>query len=420
MAATPPPSASPTPLAGAGPPKKSVRETVADYLATKPSPEAMLAKGQTSPRTATGVRPSWSSASAAGQRHRPGRARIVLRSDGAGQGRLPARRGARRRLVRAGRARRGRRGAAQARLAAGQWGGAGLTADAAKAKSCSRRLRRTTPTPRKPSKPCRIAPSGLYAAAMPRPFRRLFNSYGPHSYMVGRPGTPTYVCRQIADLVPCLWGHHPCRPCPHGRGHPSSSREPLASGVGVVPEQWPPPATALKPMRLTCRLYFGCVPAFQPIPPRKGKPMTAVDVLSPVSSDALVDRVLAVAHLPPTAHVAVRPSYALHRARPDAARLRLRPQPASRGRLARPRDPPTLAWIVDVANEDELHDALQAARNRTGTSGRVVVEGRTAAAPTASRPSARIALAAGLDVVSFDHLSRRLVLAPAPPARLAA
>lgn len=45
---------------------------------------------------------------------------------------------------------------------------------------------------------------------------------------------------------------------------PSSSREPLASGVGVVPEQWPAPATALKPVRLTCRLYFGCVPAFQP------------------------------------------------------------------------------------------------------------------------------------------------------------
>jgi|ThiBiot_300_biof_2_1041535.scaffolds.fasta_scaffold01309_4 hypothetical protein len=45
---------------------------------------------------------------------------------------------------------------------------------------------------------------------------------------------------------------------------PSSSREPLASSVGVVPEQWPAPATAPKPVRLTCRLYFGCVPAFQP------------------------------------------------------------------------------------------------------------------------------------------------------------
>lgn len=41
---------------------------------------------------------------------------------------------------------------------------------------------------------------------------------------------------------------------------PSSGREPLASGVGVTPA----PAMAPKPVRLTCRLYFGCVPALQP------------------------------------------------------------------------------------------------------------------------------------------------------------
>jgi hypothetical protein len=46
VAATPPPSAAPTPLANAGTPQKSVRETVADYLATKPAPAAMLAKGR--------------------------------------------------------------------------------------------------------------------------------------------------------------------------------------------------------------------------------------------------------------------------------------------------------------------------------------------------------------------------------------
>ena len=46
VAATPPPTASPTPLASAEPPKKSVRETVAEYLATKPQPDAMLAKGR--------------------------------------------------------------------------------------------------------------------------------------------------------------------------------------------------------------------------------------------------------------------------------------------------------------------------------------------------------------------------------------
>ena len=46
VATTPPPTASPTPLASAEPPKKSVRETVAEYLATKPQPDAMLAKGR--------------------------------------------------------------------------------------------------------------------------------------------------------------------------------------------------------------------------------------------------------------------------------------------------------------------------------------------------------------------------------------
>ena len=42
VAAAPAPVASPTPLA----PKKSVRETVAEYLATKPPPDAMLAKAR--------------------------------------------------------------------------------------------------------------------------------------------------------------------------------------------------------------------------------------------------------------------------------------------------------------------------------------------------------------------------------------
>ena len=78
------------------------------------------------------------------------------------------------------------------------------------------------------------------------------------------------------------------------------------------------------------------------------------------------------------------------------------------------------AEAVDVASEDELHDALQAARNRTGTTGRVIVEG--ADCPCANGLSAirAHALAAGLDVVSFDHLARRLVLAPVQSARLAA
>ena len=43
VVATAPPPAKP---AASEPPKKSVRDTVADYLATKPTPEAMLAKGR--------------------------------------------------------------------------------------------------------------------------------------------------------------------------------------------------------------------------------------------------------------------------------------------------------------------------------------------------------------------------------------
>lgn len=38
---------------------------------------------------------------------------------------------------------------------------------------------------------------------------------------------------------------------------PSSSREPLVSGAGLTPT----PAAEPKQMRLTCRRYFGCVPA---------------------------------------------------------------------------------------------------------------------------------------------------------------
>ena len=45
VVATAPPPSTPTPPT-AEPPKKSVRDTIADYLATKPTPEAVLAKGR--------------------------------------------------------------------------------------------------------------------------------------------------------------------------------------------------------------------------------------------------------------------------------------------------------------------------------------------------------------------------------------
>ena len=101
-----------------------------------------------------------------------------------------------------------------------------------------------------------------------------------------------------------------------------------------------------------------------------------------IPSEDLVDRVMAVVHLPPTASVVVIGHHTLpfllalmHR---GCASVRsLRPDVASPDGEAA-----DLAWIVDVANENELCEALQAARRRTGTRGRVIV-----ASPLALRPA---------------------------------
>jgi hypothetical protein len=131
---------------------------------------------------------------------------------------------------------------------------------------------------------------------------------------------------------------------------------------------------------------------------------------SPVSDDAdgaLVDRVMAIAHLPQTAPVAVIGHHtlpfvvALLRRGCEGVRS-LRP-----GSPAPDCEPVDLTWIVDLQDERELDEALRAARSRAGKRGRVVLEGALAAVCTR-------ALAAGLDIVSFDHVARRLVLAPAP------
>jgi hypothetical protein len=88
---------------------------------------------------------------------------------------------------------------------------------------------------------------------------------------------------------------------------------------------------------------------------------------------ALVERVCAIAHLPPSAHVAIighhtlpfvleflkRGCSAVRSLRPDA------PSPDC--------EATDLAWIVDVG-EDELDDALRAARLRVGNTGRVIIE----------------------------------------------
>ena len=98
--------------------------------------------------------------------------------------------------------------------------------------------------------------------------------------------------------------------------------------------------------------------------------------------EAFVDKVMAVAHLPPTSSVVVIGHYTLpfllalmHRG--CACVRSLRPDVASPDGEAA-----DLAWIVDVANENELCQALQAARRRTGTNGRVII-----ASPLVLRPA---------------------------------
>jgi hypothetical protein len=138
------------------------------------------------------------------------------------------------------------------------------------------------------------------------------------------------------------------------------------------------------------------------------------------SSAALVDRVMAIAHLTPAAHVAVIGHHTLPfvlgllRRGCDCVRS-LRP-----GAPAPDCEAADLAWIVDVDGEGELDDALRAARWRAGAHGRVVLEGAACRWRSGLAAVRDHAVAAGLDIVSFDHVARRLVLAAMPRAAMAA
>ena len=129
------------------------------------------------------------------------------------------------------------------------------------------------------------------------------------------------------------------------------------------------------------------------------------------------DRVIAMAHLPATPHVAVLG----HRTLPFV--LALMDYGCTYVRSLRPDatapdcEAADLAWIVDVANDTELNDALRAARRRTGDRGKIVVEG---AICQSCRSLLRHVANADLDVVSFDHLSQRVVLAAKPRLAMAA
>jgi hypothetical protein len=126
---------------------------------------------------------------------------------------------------------------------------------------------------------------------------------------------------------------------------------------------------------------------------------------------ALVDRLLAVAHLTSGAHIAVIGRHTL------PVLLALMRQGCACVRSLRPGEPSPdceatdLAWIINARSETELDDALRAARSRAGGHGRIVVEGGHYGGRDGLAAIPRHASALGLDVVSFDHVAQRLVLA---------
>jgi hypothetical protein len=138
-------------------------------------------------------------------------------------------------------------------------------------------------------------------------------------------------------------------------------------------------------------------------------PSTAVS--EDASCEAQVDRTMAMAHLPAAAHVALIGHHTL------PLLLALLRHGCGAVRCLRPGAPSPdceavdLAWIVNLQGDGELDEALRAARGRIGLTGRVMVEGKGCACQGGMSSICDHALAAGLDVVSFDHRTNRLMLA---------
>ena len=136
--------------------------------------------------------------------------------------------------------------------------------------------------------------------------------------------------------------------------------------------------------------------------------------------DVLVDRVMTVAHLQESAHVALIGHHTL------PLLLALLRRGCGAVRSLRPGAPSPdceaadLAWIVDANGESELDDALRAARSRVGDKGCVIVEGDGCTQATGLGVIGKHTTALGLDIVSFDHVARRLVLTARRPLALAA
>ena len=146
----------------------------------------------------------------------------------------------------------------------------------------------------------------------------------------------------------------------------------------------------------------------------------SIAAVDDASCAAQVDRVMAMTHLPMSAHVALIGHHTL------PSMLALLKHGCGAVRCLRPgapspdREIADLAWIVDVRGDDELDEALHAARVRLTQRGRVVVEGAGCACRAGLAAIRDHATAAGLDVVSFDHVANRVVLAIQPRLALVA
>jgi hypothetical protein len=129
------------------------------------------------------------------------------------------------------------------------------------------------------------------------------------------------------------------------------------------------------------------------------------------SREAQVDRTMAMAHLPAAAHVALIGHHTL------PLLLALLRHGCGAVRCLRPGAPSPdceavdLAWIIDLHGDGELDEALRAARGRIGPTGRVMVEGTGCTCQGGLSSICDRARAAGLDIVSFDHKTSRLMLA---------
>ena len=151
----------------------------------------------------------------------------------------------------------------------------------------------------------------------------------------------------------------------------------------------------------------------------EGEPPSTVTI-DDAASAAHVDRMMAIAHLPATAHIALIGHHTL------PLLLALLRRGCAAVRCLRPGAPSPdheaadLAWIVNAQGDGELDDALHAARSRIGASGRVVIEGADCVCRNGLTSIRDRAVALGLDVISFDHKARRLVLGAQPRLALVA